>query len=162
MRPKLGSTLPVSHGVIQGCQMVCFQTKNPNLGKFWRVLLWTILAYLMTISFILRQLKIFYGHLIYFVLTGYNFPRFGILDQEKSGNPGVVRQRRDTKIHVSCKQTFSSTNSPELESKNIYLQHLTFTYIHSIADFFLLAIIIFTCSGKTWFENSVVELYFYA
>jgi hypothetical protein len=19
----------------QGCQMVCFQTKNPNLGKFW-------------------------------------------------------------------------------------------------------------------------------
>jgi hypothetical protein len=22
----------------QGCQMVCFQTKNPNLGKFWRVL----------------------------------------------------------------------------------------------------------------------------
>jgi hypothetical protein len=21
----------------QGCQMVCFQTKNPNLGKFWRV-----------------------------------------------------------------------------------------------------------------------------
>jgi hypothetical protein len=24
----------------QGCQMVCFQTKNPNLGKFWRVLQW--------------------------------------------------------------------------------------------------------------------------
>jgi hypothetical protein len=22
--------------VIQGCQMVSFQTKNPNLGKFWR------------------------------------------------------------------------------------------------------------------------------
>jgi hypothetical protein len=21
----------------QGCQMVCFQTKNPNLSKFWRV-----------------------------------------------------------------------------------------------------------------------------
>jgi hypothetical protein len=20
-----------------GCQMVCFQTKNPNLGKIWRV-----------------------------------------------------------------------------------------------------------------------------
>jgi cobalamin biosynthesis protein CbiD len=20
---------------VQGCQMVCFQTKNPNLGKFW-------------------------------------------------------------------------------------------------------------------------------
>jgi hypothetical protein len=22
----------------QGCQMVCFQTMNPNLGKFWRAL----------------------------------------------------------------------------------------------------------------------------
>jgi hypothetical protein len=24
------------HNCVQGCQMVCFQTKNPNLGKFWR------------------------------------------------------------------------------------------------------------------------------
>jgi hypothetical protein len=22
----------------QGCQMVCFQTKNQNLGKFWRAM----------------------------------------------------------------------------------------------------------------------------
>jgi hypothetical protein len=22
----------------QGCQMVCFQTKNPNFGKIWRAL----------------------------------------------------------------------------------------------------------------------------
>jgi hypothetical protein len=22
--------------IARGCQMVCFQTKNPNLGKFWR------------------------------------------------------------------------------------------------------------------------------
>jgi hypothetical protein len=36
-------------GRIQGCQMVCFQTKNPELGKFWRVLLWKILVYFMTI-----------------------------------------------------------------------------------------------------------------
>jgi hypothetical protein len=26
------------NGPDQGCQMVCFQTKNPNLGKFWRAL----------------------------------------------------------------------------------------------------------------------------
>jgi hypothetical protein len=26
----------------QGCQMVCFQTKNPNLGKFRRALDWKI------------------------------------------------------------------------------------------------------------------------
>jgi uncharacterized protein (DUF779 family) len=24
----------------QGCQMVCFPTKNTNLGKFWRALDW--------------------------------------------------------------------------------------------------------------------------
>jgi hypothetical protein len=29
-----------------------------------------------------------YGHLVYFVGLWYIFPRFGILDQEKSGNPG--------------------------------------------------------------------------
>jgi hypothetical protein len=69
--------------------MVCFQTKNPNLGKFWRVLLWKILLYFMTIWPILRPLQIFYGHLIYFVAIWYIFPRFGILDQEKSGNPAV-------------------------------------------------------------------------
>jgi hypothetical protein len=31
----------------QGCQMVCFRTKNPNLGKLWRVLQWKMLICLM-------------------------------------------------------------------------------------------------------------------
>jgi hypothetical protein len=31
----------------QGCQMVCFQTKNPNLGKLWRTLEWKMLVYFM-------------------------------------------------------------------------------------------------------------------
>jgi hypothetical protein len=35
-----------------------------------------------------RDIKIFNGHLVYFVVIWYIFPRFGILDQEKSGNPG--------------------------------------------------------------------------
>jgi hypothetical protein len=30
---------------------------------------------------------IFYGHLVYFVVIRYIFPGFGILCQEKSGNP---------------------------------------------------------------------------
>jgi hypothetical protein len=33
----------------QGCQMVCFRTKNPNLGKFWRALEWKMLVYFMAI-----------------------------------------------------------------------------------------------------------------
>jgi hypothetical protein len=34
---------------VQGCQMVSFQTKNPNLGKFWRTLDWKMLIYFMAI-----------------------------------------------------------------------------------------------------------------
>jgi hypothetical protein len=33
----------------QGCQMVYFQAKNPNLGKFWRALDWKMFTYLMAI-----------------------------------------------------------------------------------------------------------------
>jgi hypothetical protein len=71
--------------------MVCFQTKKPNLGKFWRVLQWKILVYFMTIWSILRPLEIFYGHLVYFVVVWYIFPSFGILYQEKSGNPELLQ-----------------------------------------------------------------------
>jgi hypothetical protein len=56
---------------------------------FWRVLQWKILPYFLTISSILRTLEIFFGHLVYFVVIWYIFPRFGILYQEKSGNPGT-------------------------------------------------------------------------
>jgi hypothetical protein len=37
------------HCFNQGCQMVCFQTKNPNLGKFWRIVDWKMLKYFMAI-----------------------------------------------------------------------------------------------------------------
>jgi hypothetical protein len=40
----------------QGCQMVCFKTKNPNLGKIW------------------KALGIFYDHLVNFVFIWYIFP----------------------------------------------------------------------------------------
>jgi hypothetical protein len=40
-----------------------------------------------TIWSILRLLEIFYSHLVYFVVMWYIFHSFGILDQEKSGNP---------------------------------------------------------------------------
>jgi hypothetical protein len=67
--------------------MAFFQTKNPNLGKFWRYVQWKILVKFIAIWS-------FYGHLVYFVAFGYIlwlfgifFPRFGKLHQEKSGNP---------------------------------------------------------------------------
>jgi hypothetical protein len=58
----------------QGCQMVCFQTKIPNLGKFWKVLQWKRLVYFMDIWSILLSFSIFYEHLVYFVEIWYIFP----------------------------------------------------------------------------------------
>jgi hypothetical protein len=69
--------------------MVHFQTKNRNLGNFWRALQWKMLVYPMDIWSILRPFGIFRGNLVYFVVIWYIFLRVGILYQEKSGNPGV-------------------------------------------------------------------------
>jgi hypothetical protein len=48
----------------QGCQMVCFQTKNPNLGKSWRALDWKMSIYFIAIWNILWRFGIFYDHLV--------------------------------------------------------------------------------------------------
>jgi hypothetical protein len=60
----------------QGCQMVYFQTKNFNLGNFWRVLQWKILIYFLCHAVYLRPFDIFYGHLVNFVVIWYIFPHF--------------------------------------------------------------------------------------
>jgi uncharacterized membrane protein HdeD (DUF308 family) len=64
--------------------MAYFQTKNPNLGKFWRdllekilVIFTAILVYFTAIWYILWP----FG--IYFRLFGMFYPRFGLLYQEK-------------------------------------------------------------------------------
>jgi hypothetical protein len=64
-----------------------FQTKNPNLGKFWRALEWKMLVYFMVIWYILWP----FGNI---VVIWYIFHRFGILCQEKSGNPARTAQSR--------------------------------------------------------------------
>jgi hypothetical protein len=48
----------------QGCQMACFQTKNRDLGKFWRALEWKRSVYSMAIWNTLRPFGIYYGHLV--------------------------------------------------------------------------------------------------
>jgi hypothetical protein len=47
--------------------MVYFQTKNPNLGKFWSAVDWKTLKYLMAIWIIFLTLVIFYDHLVHFL-----------------------------------------------------------------------------------------------
>jgi hypothetical protein len=74
----------------QGCQMVFFiQTKNPNLGKFCKVLQWNTLVIFVTVLSILRPNGPFWVHLVHFVVIWYIFPRFGISNKEKSGNPAA-------------------------------------------------------------------------
>jgi hypothetical protein len=70
--------------------MVCFRTKNPNLGKFWWFWQKKILVYFISTWSILQPWEIFYGLLIYFVVIWHIFPRFGMLYQGKSGNPAGI------------------------------------------------------------------------
>jgi hypothetical protein len=53
-----------------------------NLSKFF-----DHLVCITAIGNILWPFGIFCGNLVYFVVIWYIFPRFGILDQGKSGNP---------------------------------------------------------------------------
>jgi hypothetical protein len=52
----------------QCCQMLYFQTKNPNLCKFGKVLQWKMLVLFVSIWSILRPNGLFYGPLVHFVL----------------------------------------------------------------------------------------------
>jgi hypothetical protein len=69
--------------------MVYFQTKNPNLGKFLEGLRMENVGIFYGRMEYLRPLGIFYGNLV--VLWSI-FSPFGILCQEKSGNPGRRRE----------------------------------------------------------------------
>jgi hypothetical protein len=74
----------------QGCRMAYFQTKITNLGKFWRVLQWKMLVSYSHFGIFVCNFGVFYGHLVY-------FSRFGMLYQEKSGNPASESQFRQKK-----------------------------------------------------------------
>jgi hypothetical protein len=70
--------------------MVSFQTKNPNLGKFWRAQDWKMLIYF-------KLFGIFYRHLGYFVTIWYILCSFGtffpvwVIIEEK--NPATLAGR---------------------------------------------------------------------
>jgi hypothetical protein len=66
----------------QGCQLVYFQTKNSNLGKFWRALDWKIFIYFMDILEhftgiwnIYDSLGTFCARLVHFFRFWYHVPR---------------------------------------------------------------------------------------
>jgi hypothetical protein len=59
------------------------------MGKFWRALGWKIFMYFMAVWNILQTFWIFYGHLDILCSFCTFFSGFGIMHQEKSGNPGL-------------------------------------------------------------------------
>jgi hypothetical protein len=61
--------------LVQGCQMVYSQNKNPNLGKFWRALDGEMLLKFMAIGNILQTFRIFHDHLVHFMFIWYIFPK---------------------------------------------------------------------------------------
>jgi hypothetical protein len=101
--------LPLQHFSDRGCQMICFQTKNPNFGsiseglgtenvfKFYdhleylfygHLLLFMAVWYsLWSFRIVCGKIGLVCGHLVYFL------PNLVWLDQEKSGNP--VSDKRD-------------------------------------------------------------------
>jgi hypothetical protein len=71
----------------QGCQMVCFQTKNPNFGKkFWGPGIKNVVIFYDNLEYFTDFGKT-YGLVVYFVVIWYIFYALVCLDQEKSGNP---------------------------------------------------------------------------
>jgi hypothetical protein len=67
--------------------MVYFQTKNPNLDKFWRALELKILVYFMTVCNILMQFGSTYCRFVQFVVIWYIFPHFGMFGSQKIWQP---------------------------------------------------------------------------
>jgi hypothetical protein len=68
----------LDEGIVQGCQMFYFQTKNPNVDQFWSVLQWKMLVYFVAVWYILPPFGIFcrfYGQLAHFSPFWYAVPR---------------------------------------------------------------------------------------
>jgi hypothetical protein len=80
--------------------MVHFKQKIPNLGEFGSVLQWKMLVYYMVIGSIIQIFGIFYGPLVPF----WSFSRFGILYEEKSGNPVADDDR--IFVPMNCRFSF--------------------------------------------------------
>jgi hypothetical protein len=124
---------PVRLVGVQGCQMVCFQTKNPNLDQLCRVLQWKILIYFMTIWSILQPLEMFCVHLVHFVIIWYISFRFGILYQEKSGNPGRRAAREVWPQYISEWHEYFETTICLTNQALDYFQH-THTFLNRLCN----------------------------
>jgi hypothetical protein len=105
--------------VVRVARWYIFIPKIPILGKFLMALEWKMLVYFMHIWNILRAFGICYGHLVILWQFCIYFPHFGILCQEKSGNPACCRFLQINFLRVS----FLQRKPLILQQRNICLVH---------------------------------------
>jgi hypothetical protein len=77
-------------------------TKVPNLNIFWRYLEWKILNYFISLWNILRPFCISYAFGIHIL------PHFGILNQEKSGNPELCNIEANFLVRDASKENLKA------------------------------------------------------
>jgi hypothetical protein len=97
--------------------MVYFQTKNPNLGKFCRVLQWMMLVYFMSVSSILQPYAVICFHLVYFKVC---FFPFGYFVPRKIWQP-CFREQLGKLVQ---RQTESWKCTFDLSTKSVGQKHL--------------------------------------
>jgi hypothetical protein len=67
-----------------------FPNQKSQFGQILEGLRWENVDILRAFWNIVWTFGIFYRHLVIFVFIGYNFSGFGIMYQEKSGNPDAT------------------------------------------------------------------------
>jgi hypothetical protein len=103
--------------------MVCFRTKNPNLGQFWRALDWKN-------GYILWPFEVFYGHLGYFMTIWYILCSFGtFLPVLVSWAKKNLATLPSTAARFSVNAPFG-TLEPILRLRNLQLQRQRCNRLH--------------------------------
>jgi hypothetical protein len=97
-----------------------FSNKNPSLGEYLRILQWKMCVYFINIWPILRPIGIFYAHFVYFTVIWYICFHFGLLYQEKSGNPGSVDKTRFRRFKILFSSSFDFKYLPPFASMTHY------------------------------------------
>jgi hypothetical protein len=144
--------------------MVSFQTKNANLCRLWRVLQWKMFLYFMSIWSIFRPFGIFSPSLVHFT-------RFGLLYQEKSGNPDDLSDHKSFAISLGCKAQLSlillsslrqrgecrvRLKSENLDEKDTKHDSKFFSWFQSRNGYFLCSMV------EDDFRKKVFKIYFFS
>jgi hypothetical protein len=73
------------------------------------------LVYFAAIWYILWPFGTFCGHCVYFMVVWYVFPRFGMLSQEKSGNPAHLCLSHCPVLICTCSMKIIKNHSNEFD-----------------------------------------------